>query len=101
MTACGAHDRAERTMRCQPVPRTERHSVIDGRGTGYAPCGLGAGRDASNRLIRALALRPKNRSVFDWHLLDVGAELRLHVPDAALTAKERHDRIPKTVRHAI
>src|ERR1700761_5850192 len=95
------HDRTQRLVSGQSMPRTERHSVVHRRRTSRAPGRLRLDRNACDALIGTALFRPDLRGVFNRHLVEVGTQLRAHFPSSSAITEKLHHRVSKPIRMAI
>src|SRR3954453_13164244 len=82
------------------MPWAERHTIIHSKRTRLTPGDLRFHDVPSDSLVRTLVLRPHSGSVFDRHPHEIGAKLRLDLPDATVGAKEVNYSVANSIWNA-
>ena len=86
---------AQRPVRCQPVPGTEREAFIN-RVHAFCTSGvLRPDRQPRDRDVGACILGPGYRGILDRHDLKIRAELDAEVPLSAMRREMRGNRLPQ------
>ena len=96
-----AHDRSDRSMGAQSVPRVERKPVVYCGGPGFTPSHLGRYTDPGNGQIRASIFGPRHGGVPDRHSFEVSTELHTELPFRFIAVKEIHHSLANPVRLSI